>query len=287
MTELDKRRHAYRHGLAAESLRGRVDAQHFVRGEPRQVVAPVAPLRRRPCFDAPLDTEALFGEEVTVFDEQEGWAWAQLACDGYVGYVPTEALGPAGDPPTHRVTALRTYVYPAADIKAPPLDSLSLGSLLRVAGMDGRFLRLAGEGFVYSAHADPIGETAADFVGVAERFVHTPYLWGGRSGHGLDCSGLVQLSLQAAGAACPRDSDMQEQELGSVLGNAPSLEGLRRGDLLFWDGHVAIMTDARQLIHANGHHMAVVIESAWDAVERIAASGVPLRTVRRPSAARA
>jgi cell wall-associated NlpC family hydrolase len=240
---------------------------------------PVLPLRRQPRFDAILDSEALFGETLTLLDENEGWAWVQLARDGYVGYMPSEGLSPAVRAPTHRVATLRTYVYPEPDFKRPPLALLSMNALLSAAGLDGRFLALATGGFVIAEHAREVGEAAADVVAVALRFVGTPYLWGGRTSVGLDCSGLVQLASEAAGVACPRDADMQAAELGCPLDREA---GLARGDLVFWDGHVGIMTTAEDLLHASAHHMTVVVEPLAEAKARIAASGSEFLGVRRP-----
>jgi cell wall-associated NlpC family hydrolase len=233
--------------------------------------------------DAPLDTEALMGETVTVYEEREGWSWVQLQADRYVGYMPSEALGPPGAPPTHCVAALRTFVYPGPDLKLPPRLHLSLAAAVTVSGASGDYSRLASGGFVWSGHLSPLGQHERDFVAVAERLVGTPYLWGGKTSLGLDCSGLVQLSLAAAGIAAPRDTDMQEAALGTAISLlTPDLSGLQRGDLVFWRGHVGIMLDAVRLLHANGHHMAVAIEALAEAEARIRANTFgPITTVKR------
>jgi len=276
----DPRRHAYREDLADEKLRGLVTAGRYVTGEPRQVGAPSLPLRREPRFDATLDTEALLGEAVTLYDESEGWAWVQLAHDNYVGYMPSEGLINDVVPPTHRVSVLRTYVYPQPDGKSPPLALLSLNALVTASRTDGRFLALAGGGFVFARHAAPIGQVAPDFVAVATAFLGTPYLWGGRTSIGLDCSGLVQLSLEAAGYAAPRDADMQAAELGHAIDLRRGTE-LRRGDLVFWEGHVGIMTSGEDFLHANAFHMAVEVEPFAKARKRIKAAGYEVTCVRR------
>jgi cell wall-associated NlpC family hydrolase len=279
----DPRRHAYRAGLAAEALRGQVEAPRYVAGERRQVEAPALPLRRGPRFDATLDTEALFGETLTLFDESEGWAWVQLARDGYVGYMPSEGLATAVNTPTHRVAALRTYVYPSPDFKTPPLTLLSLNALVPVAGEEGRFLSLKGGGFVIAEHMRKLEEYARDFVDVALAFRGTPYLWGGRTSLGVDCSGLVQLASEAAGLPCPRDADMQAKEVGAPL-EWQNPGALARGDLVFWDGHVGIMTSAQNLVHASAYHMVVVEEPLSKARTRIAASiGGEIIGARRPA----
>jgi cell wall-associated NlpC family hydrolase len=274
----DPRRHAYRKDLADDALRGTVAVPRYVKGERRQVAAPSLPLRREPRFDAPLDTEALLGEIVTLFEDREGWAWVQLARDGYVGYMPSDGLMPRIVTPTHRIAALRTYVYPEPDGKTAPLALLSLNARFSAEKSEGKFFALAGGGFVFAGHAGPIGAADPDFVAVAEAFLGTPYLWGGRTSVGLDCSGLVQLAAEAAGHAAPRDADMQAAELGQTV---DAEAGLRRGDLVFWEGHVGIMTSEEQFLHANAFHMAVECEPLAEAKRRIQEAGYELMCVRR------
>jgi cell wall-associated NlpC family hydrolase len=278
---LDPRRNAYRDDLAAESLEGRVQAPRYAAGSRRQVIRASVPLRRKPLAAAGLDTEALFGETVMVYDQAHGWAWCQLERDRYVGYVPASALSAEVRAPTHRIRSLGTFLYPVADTKAPPLMHLSMGALVSVAETAGNLARLAGGGFVVTRHLIEAGRHARDFVEIAERFIGTPYLWGGRTRIGLDCSGLLQLALEAAGIACPRDSDMQQSELGSELLIPQTLEGLERGDLVFWPGHVGIMTDGVMLLHANAYHMAVAVEPLVWAVERIAKTGSAIARIKR------
>lgn len=275
---LDPRLTPARDDLAAAHLRGVVEAPRFVEGEAREVAEPVAPLRRRPAGDAPLDTEALHGERVTVYaDDGEGWAYVQLAADGYVGYLPADALRPVSAVPTHRVAVPRTFIFPGPDIKLPPRGALCFGSRVAVRGEKGAFAAIA-EGFVFARHLSPVEAREDDPVAVAARFLGVPYLWGGRSALGLDCSGLVQTALSACGIEAPRDSDMQEAALGAPL---PLDAPLTRGDLLFWPGHVALVEDPGTLLHANAFHMMVVREPLVPALARIAASGSPLRAVRR------
>lgn len=280
-TPLDRRVNAWREDLAAEELRGTVPAARYTTGTAARVVASRAPIRQRPDPTSPLDTEALFGEIVRVLDVAGGWAWVQLAKDRYVGYVPVDRLSTEIVPATHRVQALATFVYPHPDIKAPPIMTLCLGSEIAVGRADERFAELAGGGFVVPRHLAGIGSSARDFVDVAERFIGTPYLWGGRSRSGLDCSGLVQLALQAAGIPCPRDSDMQQDALGETVLTPQNLEGLERGDLVFWPGHVGIMVDGVMLLHANAYHMVVAVETLAAAVDRIARAGSRISTVKR------
>ncbi len=278
--KLDPRRHVYRDDMAAASLKDRVKAQRYVQGELRQVVAAVAPVRLVPRFDAPLLTEALCGELVTVYDVSEGWGWVQLENDGYVGYMPMNNVSATIDEPTHWVTSRATFVYPAPDLKRPPLMRLSFNGKVTVLGREGRFLELARGGFVYGGHLQPIEDKAKDFVRLAERLVGTPYLWGGRSSLGLDCSALVQLSLQGTGQPCPRDSDMLEEELGQPLDDR-NIDKLQRGDLVFWRGHVGIAQSGEWMLHASGHQMEVVVEPIRRAVERIATTHGEVTAIRR------
>jgi cell wall-associated NlpC family hydrolase len=266
--------------LAAAHLVGTVRATRFAEGESREVIEPQTSLRHAPSPDAPLDTEALKGERVSVYETtEEGWAWGQLESDGYVGWLSANALVRPGSRPTHKVAALRTFVFPAPSIKAPPLEALSLGCQLAVARIEPEFAVLAAGGFVPAVHLAPIGAHEPDFVAVAERFVGVPYLWGGKTSLGVDCSGLVQIALTAAGIRCPRDSDMQEAALGGGIATDPAR--WRRGDLVFWKGHVAIVRDRTHFVHANAFHMAVAVEPIAEALARIAAGGSTVSQVKR------
>jgi cell wall-associated NlpC family hydrolase len=277
MSALDSRLNAFRPDLAEERLRGVVAASRFVAGTPAQVCAPLASLRGAPGEDARQVTEALFGERVTLFETANGWAWIRLDTDGYVGYARASNLSREVVVPTHRVAARSTFLFPKADLKSQPVLSVGMNARIAVMGGDGGFLRTHDGRFVFAEHVGPIDAFESDFVAVAERFLHVPYLWGGKSAVGLDCSGLVQMALEACGIACPRDTDMQEKALGSTVGE----KDMRRGDLVFWEGHVGIMRDATTLLHANGHHMMVVAEPLREAVARIAAQGKRVTSVKR------
>ncbi len=276
----DPRRTPVREDLAAAHLRDKVRAPRYVEGEQRQVTASSAPLRAAPRFDAPLLTEALNGEIVTLYDIKDGWGWGQLASDGYVGYMTVDGLSTQIEAPTHKVSARWTFVYPVPDIKRPPFMRLGFSSEVIIFAQEGRFAELSRGGFVFAGHIVPRGERAKDFVRVAERFVGTPYLWGGKTSAGLDCSGLVQLSLNAAGLPCPRDSDMQEAEIGEPI-ETGDLGAVRRGDLIFWRGHVAIATSSDFIVHANAYHMETAVEPLRRAVERIGEHSGPVTSIKR------
>jgi cell wall-associated NlpC family hydrolase len=268
----DRRLTPARADLAAAHLRGLVDAPRYADGQGRRIISASAPLRRSPQAEAPLETEALYGESVTVYDEQAGWAWAQLERDHYVGYLPSAALG-APSEPTHRVAALRTHAYPGPAIKLPPRMALSLGAELTIVSQDGDFAVSEDGLYLWSRSLAALSAHEPDWVAVAERFIETPYLWGGRTSEGIDCSGLVQTALMAAGAASPRDSDMQEAMLGEPVAIDDPSAPLARGDLISWKGHVGIMRDPVTLLHANGWHMKTASEPLAQARKRIAGNG--------------
>nr|WP_321454526.1 NlpC/P60 family protein [uncultured Cohaesibacter sp.] len=294
---------AFRPDLADMRLKGQVEAERFIDPVLKRVQVPVAPLKSGADGRSGLDSQAMLGEVVKLFEEgSNGWSWVQLESDGYVGYMPTSVLGPFGGPlndeftagaPTHRVCAVRTFVYPGPDLKYPAAVFLSLGAGLilgeEVEERGTRYRKLLnmptpnGEaGWVVAQHVKDISETADDFVAVAESLIGTPYLWGGKSSLGLDCSGLVQLACDMAGIKMLRDASMQEKEAGEPLDISAGLPDLKRGDLVFWPGHVGIMTDPETLLHANGYHMAVAREPLAGAIDRIAQNEYgKLRAIRR------
>lgn len=273
MTVRDRRLHAFRPDLADKRLEGEVEAARFVAGRPARIAIPVADIRREPSAEAGVDTQFLLGDEVAVFDEAGGFAWVQGARDGYVGYVAAAALGEPGAAPTHRVSVPRTFLYPGPDLRFPRRETLSMGSAVTVTGTAETrgtpYALLASGEAVIAGHLSRIGDHATDYVAVAESFEATPYLWGGASGFGIDCSGLVQLAMRMAGRDVLRDTDMQERTIGAPLDAGENHAGLRRGDLVFWKGHVAVMLDAATMIHANGHTMQVSREGLREAVDRI------------------
>lgn len=280
---MDRRTIPARPDLAAAHLEGQVEADRFVEPVDKQVGHANVWLRSGPRTDAPVDTELLFGEVFAVLEEKDGWAWGFARNDGYTGYVPSDALDDEVHTASHRVSALRTYVLSEPDLKSPPAELISLNSRVAAGRREGNYVEVIGTGWVPQFHIAPVSATEPDFVAVAERFYAVPYLWGGKTSVGLDCSALVQLSLEAAGIPAPRDTDLQEAELGGRWRHVDADAPKRRGDLVFWKGHVGIMTDGEQLLHANAWHMSVALEPLAEAVERIEKTAGPVTSVLRRS----
>ena len=269
MSAPDRRLTLIRDGLADVRLEGLVSAARFVTAAPMQASAPIASIRKAPAPDAEQEDQLAFGERFDVLFEVDGFAFGQARRDGYVGYVTSDALSAPVLAPTHRVSAIRTYGFSEPDIKSAIVGLYSLNALVTVEAREGRFVRGARSGWFIEAHLTPVGRGESDYVAVAQRFLGAPYQWGGRESLGLDCSALIQQSLAACNRACPRDTDLQR-------GFFPEIQASerRRGDLVFWKGHVAILLDPDTILHANAHHMAVAVEPLAEAIARIQAAGV-------------
>jgi cell wall-associated NlpC family hydrolase len=235
-----------------------------------QVTAAAAAVREAPSSNGRLATQALHGEILDVFAEEGEFGFAQCRRDRYCGWVLMEALSSPLLQPTHKVSSPKTHCYSEPDLKSAPRFLLSQGSRLTVSGWEGDWLYSDRGGWVHTRHVAPADVLEDDPVAVAERFLRTPYLWGGRESSGLDCTGLTQQAFEAAGVILPRDSDMQFEWAGEDIPGWRKPQTLRRGDLVFWKGHVGIMTDADHLLHANAWHMAVAVEPLETAITRIA-----------------
>jgi cell wall-associated NlpC family hydrolase len=271
---IDPRLTPARPDLAAAHLKGKVEAARFVEGQSFSVARGRATLCGEPHPDASCTTELLFGERFTVYDSREGWAWGQAENDSYVGYLSADALGEATSP-THRVTALMTPLLPAPDLKRIALDMLPLNAVAKIISTRNGHAQLASGGFVYEKHLAPLDAHAPDWVATAERFLGVPYIWGGKTQAGLDCSGLIQTALAAGGIAVPRDTDLIEKFL-TTESKSPA-----RGDLVFWKGHMGVMLDAARLLHANAFHMEVAIEPLAEAMARIEKSAGTVTSVKK------
>lgn len=273
---MDRRTTPANERVAATRLKGAVDAARYSDGEAGQITVPVADLLRGP--GGARDRQVLLGEQVTTYEVHEGWAFIQAAKDGYVGYVDARHVG-AAEEATHWISAPATHAYSGPDLKTPENTALPFGSRVRVSTTTDGYCDTP-HGFIPAQHLSPAARQLDDPVAVAALFLGVPYLWGGNSIWGIDCSGLVQAALIACGIPCPGDSDLQEVQVGDPLADdAP----LRPGDLLFWDGHVAMVADESRLIHANAHAMAVSYEGIDEAIARIEAQGEgPVTCRRRP-----
>lgn len=278
---LDPNLHPYRPDLAAEKLRGLVDAPRFAEATAYQVTAGVCPLRRSPEPDAEQLSQALHGATVEIYDEQDGFGWGQMVADGYVGWFDMAALSAPVLPVHRRVSALRTYAFSEPAFRSAPRFLLSLNATVSLTGREeAGFAECARCGWVFGGHLVPLDMFETDPVAVALRFLDAPYQWGGVESLGLDCSGLIQTAHAACGIALPRDSYMM-RTVGTPVGGPDALDQLRRGDLVLWDGHVGMMVDAGTLIHANTFRMQTALEPLSEAVPRIAARFGPVLTLRR------
>jgi cell wall-associated NlpC family hydrolase len=282
MSNPDPRITPARFDLAAVSLRGKVEAERYADPVAYSCIVSAAPIRRAPAEDGPMDDQLLFGDGFDAYEVSDGWAWGQSRADRYCGYVRADHLSEGEPALTHRVTALRAYAFAKPDLKTQPLALLSMNCRIAAMERDGRCVLAHGAGWIWDGHLAALDAPyPADHAAVAERFLGAPYLWGGKESLGLDCSGLVQMALTACGAPCPRDTDQQEAALGAPVDFDDTLTGLKRGDLVFWRGHVGLMLDGARLIHATAHFMETAIEPLREARDRIAAGGCGISSIRR------
>ncbi len=290
MAKPDPRITPYRDGLAAAHLRGKVKADNYIDAVRHQVMMPVAPLHKAPSSASMMDTQLLLGAEFDIYDIHNGWAWGQEVqitttganSTGYVGYIPNMALARSARTPTHRIKTIRAPIFLKPDLKTAIRTTLPLNAKICIEDEDGAYLHIPDMGFVHTNHVAPLQPAAqidnSDFVAAAELHMGLPYIWGGISPDGVDCSGLVQTALRCVARQAPRDTDMQEAELGNAL---PKNAKLKRGDLVFWQGHVGIMRDATNLLHANAYHMLVASEPLTEASARIEKTAGPISSIKR------
>jgi len=281
-TTLDHRRHPYRDDLAADYLRGQVSAARFVEPVTARVVRETLSIQARPEPGAMQISELLFGEDVAVYEQRDGWAWIQGQLDGYVGHVRLDGLSfDEAAPPTHLVSARLSHLFRDPTIKDPPVGRVTLGARVKIVAVEGRFAVLADGRHIMTNHIRPIDAPEADIVAVALRNLGAPYLWGGRSSLGLDCSGLIQVAVQALGGTPPRDSDMQRDELGQDVAKPADMHDLQHGDLVYFPGHCMIADGADHLIHANATHMMVTREPVETVFARTRGGYGSVTNVRR------
>jgi cell wall-associated NlpC family hydrolase len=283
LSDLDPRLNAFRRDLADAALRNRIDVPRYAKGRPGRIKVGRAPLRCEPTAASRMGSELLFGETVSIFEARDGWSWVQNREDGYVGYVRADFLGEAGEAATHRISALRTFLFSEPDIKSSVLDMLSMNSPIRVTARQEKFVVIEGGGCVWADHIAGLQDFEEDHAAVALRFLGTPYLWGGRSSIGLDCSGLVQMALVRCGKEAPRDSDMQSRQVGEEVPFDGDESALRHGDLVFWDGHVGFWLNGGDFVHANATDMIVTRGPFVKTARQIReATGGDITVVRRP-----
>ena len=276
---LDPREFAFRPTIAASYLQGIVAADQFSDGVVCSVTDSVLPLKNKPNDQAELVSEMLFGEKFIVYERQEAWAWGQSQTDGYVGFVKINGLSDQPASPTHEVKELKTFVYQRPDIKSPVIKGLSMGSRVSLKEKGENFICLKEGGWIVEKHVVELNVKEASFIAVAKKYIGTPYLWGGRSSNGLDCSALVQLSLSRVGILMPRDTDQQEKAVGCFFGK--NAKDIKRGDLLYTQGHVAIASANDLILHATAYHMQVVEEPLKAFLSRLDETNHQLRSIKR------
>ena len=282
MPNLDKRLNAWRDDLADRTLQNQVHSNRFVDAKIQQVITPTLSLRREADYTSPQNNELLFGDRVKVFDENKGWSWVQNCRDNYVGFCPSDGLSEVGNDATHQVSCLRTILFPQPDFKSCPVHYLSMTSTVAVVQTTDKYSQIESGEWIYSQHLAKTNEFESDFVATAQKFLGTPYLWGGNNSLGIDCSGLVQIALRRAGMDVLRDSDMQEETIGKEIHYDNDTSNLELGDLIFWKGHIGIYCANDMLLHANATDMMVSSKPFKDTCAHILKlENSPVTSVRR------
>ena len=280
--KLDNRLNAYRDDLADIALEGKVKASAFVTPEKYQVAVGVVAIYGAPDATTPMTTQLLYGEYFNVFEFNNEWVWGQSLKDGYVGYCSISGLTPDLHDCTHHVSALSTHIYPEPNLKVPPVDLIHMMSDVSVIdeSQENGFVPLADGNWIYGTHISK--DFGTEPVSEALKFLYTPYLWGGRSNAGIDCSALVQIAYASVGIEIPRDADLQENNFGITLDED---QVPRHGDIAFFPGHVGIMLDDMHLLHANAHHMRVSIDPLREVIDIVSfqTDKPPLTAIKRIS----
>ncbi len=272
---LDPRVYPYRKDIAADFLEGRVKSKKFISGKEKRLGVSWAPVMSKPCIASKEEnnilqaSELLFGESFFVYEEKDGWSWGQCNHDGYVGYIKSSNLFKTLDEPNHWVSAISSLVFPDSKGEYPPLMRLSMTAGVKVDSVEGDYARLASGGWIFKKHIKPIGEIQPDFLATASMLSREPYLWGGRGGQGIDCSGLIQVSLATAGLIVPRDTDQQANNIGIDVPLSKNKFNLQPSDIIFFPGHVGIYLGSGALLHASSKEMMVVTQSLEVVVARM------------------
>ena len=265
-----------RRDLASTAYKAIVKRKKYVTAKLATVKSAFTPLYSNK--GSKLSTQLLYGEECDVFETKNGWSWIQSRRDNYVGYTPTINLTRKIYKPNSKVISLRTVIYTKPDIKSVTKGYLSFNSLVEVIKIKGKYSLIKNLGWCPSLDLVKIKSSKFNHIDLSKQYLDTPYLWGGRDSMGIDCSGLVQNLHQINNRPFPRDTDMQEM---FVTNEVKYEKDLKAGDLVFWKGHVAMMIDNSNIIHANAFHMKTAIEPLSTAKKRILKSNGKIKKLGR------